>query len=103
MSQYLESIQRFDHGADNKVVENIVKHLGIALQSADGQTVAITDPDEIARIRDGFCEKHLGLNADAAEKLIADVAQMLQNDAAKCRVTFYYLLAQKAGQLDRFA
>ncbi len=103
MSQYLESIQRFDPDAKQSTVDNIVKHLGIALQSADGQTVAATDEHELNAIRDGYCKKHLELEPQEAEKMIQEVLEMVKHDTAKSRVTVYYLLAQKAGKLDKFA
>ncbi len=103
MSHALESIQRFDADAKQSTVDNVVKHLGIAMQSADGQTVAASDQKELDQIRDGFCSKHLGLAPDAAEKMIGEVLEMLKHDSAKSRVTVYYLLAKKAGKLDIFA
>ena len=103
MSQYLESIQRFDESATQATVDKIVAHLGIALKTADGQTVAASDQKELDHVRDGFCKKHLGLEPAEAEKLIGEVMEMLKHDSAKSRVTVYYLLAQKAGKLDIFA
>ena len=103
MSQYLESIQRFDENAKQETIDNIVNHLGIALKTADGQTVAATDDKELAAIRDGFCAKKLGLSAEEADKLIKETCEDMQYDTAKCRVTFYYLLAHKAGKLEQFA
>jgi hypothetical protein len=102
MSQYLESIQRFDENAKQSTVDNIVKFLGIAMQSADGQTVAASDQKELDLIRDGFCKKHLELEPADAEKSIGEVMALLKHDSAKSRVTVYYLLAQKAGKLAKF-
>lgn len=102
MSQYLESIQRFDENAKQSTVDNIVKHLGIAMQSADGQTVAASSQEELNRIRDGYCKKHLELDPPEATKMIGEVMELLKHDSAKSRVTVYYLLAQKAGKLEKF-
>ena len=103
MSHTLESVQRFDPDAKQSTVDNIEKHLGIALRTADGQTVAASDKKELDQIRDGFCKKHLDLEPEAAEAMIAEVLELLKHDSAKSRVTVYYLLAQKAGKLDKFA
>ena len=103
MSHALESVQRFDPDAKQSTVDNIVKHLGIALRTADGQTVAASDKKELNQIRDGFCKKHLDLDLKEAETMISDVMETLKHDSAKSRVTVYYLLAQKAGKLDKFA
>ena len=102
MSHQLESIQRFSPDARQETVEAIVKHLGIGMQTADGKTVAVSETSELDRIRDGFCAKNLGLPPDKAELLIQEVCEIMQHDTAKSRVTFYYLLAEKAGKLDIF-
>ena len=103
MSHALESVQRFDADAKQTTVDNIIKHLGIAMQTADGQTVAASDQKELDQIRDGFCKKRLDLEPDVAEKLIGEVLELLKHDSAKSRITFYYMLAKKAGKLDIFA
>ena len=102
MSHALESVQRFDADAKQSTVDNVIKHLGIALRTADGQTVAASDQKELDQIRDGFCKKRLDLEPDVAEKLIGEVLELLKHDSAKSRITFYYILAKKAGKLDIF-
>lgn len=101
MSNYAESIERFAK-VNEAAIAGIVKHLGIALQSADGSTVAASDPDELKTIQEGFCAKHLGMTAEAAAKAVEEVCETMKHDAAKCRVTFYYLLADKVGKLADF-
>ncbi len=103
MSQYVESIQRFSDNPNQTAVDNLVKHLGIAFRDSDGSTVAASQSSELDRIRDGFCATQLGLDKAKAQELIDEVCAMMKDDQAKCRVTFYYLLAEKAGQLDKFA
>lgn len=103
MSQYVESIERFSTPVNQAAIDGLVKHLGIALRSADAATVAASDESELATIRDGFCAKHLGMASEEADKAIAEVAETMKHDSAKCRVTFYYLLAEKAGKLSDFA
>lgn len=102
MSMHLESIQRFDANAQQSTIDKIVNHLGIALRSQDGATVATSDKKELETIRDGFCAKKLDLSAEEADKLIEQVGEEMKHDSAKCRVTFYYLLALKAGKLAQF-
>lgn len=103
MSNYAESIERFVDAVNNEAIDGLVKHLGIALRNADSATVAASDDNELATIRDGFCAKHLGMSAEEADAAIAKVAETMKHDSAKCRVTFYYLLADGAGKLEQFA
>jgi energy-coupling factor transporter ATP-binding protein EcfA2 len=103
MSNYAESIERFVDSVNTAAIDGLVKHLGIALRNPDSATVAASDDSELATVRDGFCAKHLGMSAEEADAAIAKVAETMKHDSAKCRVTFYYLLADAAGKLDQFA
>ena len=53
MSNYAESIGRFVDNVDETAIENLVKHLGIALQNPDSATVAASDPSEIPICNEG--------------------------------------------------
>lgn len=103
MSNYAESIGRFVDKVDETVIENLVKHLGIALQNPDSATVAASDPSELETVQNGFCAKYLEMNAEEAAEACQAVAEIMKHDSAKCRVTFYYLLADRAGKLSKFA
>ena len=103
MSNYVESIARFVDKVDETVVENLVKHLGIALRNPDSATVAASDPSELETIQNGFCAKYLEMGAEEAAEACKNVAEIMKHDTAKCRVTFYYLLADKAGKLSKFS
>ncbi|WP_421857932.1 DUF2853 family protein [Oricola sp.] len=100
MSEYLDDVKRYDPNADAAIVEKIVKHLGIALRSRDSSLVSCSDPSELARVREKWCEKKLGnTNADAGDEIIARVCAEMGGDRNKNRVTFYYLVAKHMGKL----
>lgn len=100
MSDYLADVQRYDSGADADVVEKIVKHLGIALQSKDASLVSCSDSSELDRVREKWCMKKLGASDEAqCDSVIASVCETMADDRAKSRVTFYYLVAKEMGQL----
>ncbi len=103
MSNYVESIERFCEKVDAGIVDGIAKSLAGALASADGATVAASDPSELRTIRDGFCANKLELNAEEADAAIAQVCDVMKHDSAKCRVTFYYLLADRTDRLSKLA
>lgn len=104
-TDYQADIKRYVAAVDGKAVEGIVKHLGIALKSADASLVSCSSKDELARVRDSWLKKKLGLtDADAAlDKTIEDVCTKMKSDKNKQRVTFYYLLAEKYGKLAALA
>ena len=100
MSDYLSDVQRYDAGADADVVQKIVKHLGIAMQSKDAALVSCSDRSELDRVREKWCVKKLGtVDAGVADAVIAKVCETMQGDRRKHRVTFYYLVAKEMGRL----
>jgi hypothetical protein len=102
MSEYLDKVKKYVPDCNEAAVAGIVKHLGIALRSRDASLVSCSSKDELARVRDSWCKKKLGLDhADAElDKMINDVCTAMKADQRKDRVTFYYLLAQKADKVS---
>ncbi|MCC6948951.1 MAG: DUF2853 family protein [Bradyrhizobiaceae bacterium] len=98
-------VKKYVPNADDKVIAGIVKYCGIALQSRDASLVSFTDKAELARVRDNFPKKKLGLTASDGEldKAIAEVGDKMKADRTRNRVTVYYLLAQRFGKLSTFA
>jgi hypothetical protein len=101
MSEYLANVKTYAPGASEAHVDAIVKYCGIALRNADSSLVSTSDPKELATVRDGFAAKKLGLSADAADAGIKKVAEKMKGARQKSRVTFYYLLAEATGTLDK--
>lgn len=101
MSKYLENVKKYVDSPVEDAVDSLVGHLGIALDHHDSALVAINDPAEVKKIRDGYCNTNLDLDADEADAAIAKVAEIMKGDTAKCRVTFYYLLAQESDRMHR--
>ena len=109
MTQYEDSVKKFcDHDKfDEKVVANIVKYLGIALRTTkDAATVACSDKSELERVREGFMKKKLGLKEPDADldKALKEVCEKMgTGNKSKCRVAFYYLVAEKFDKLSDLA
>lgn len=103
MSDYAADIAKYTDNVDEAVVKKIVNYCGIALQSRDGSTIAATDPKELATVRDGFAAKKLALSAEQADAGIQSVCDTMKGVRAKHRVTFYYLLAEATGTMDKLA
>ena len=103
ISKYLDDVKRYDSSPDEAAVAGIVKYLGIALRSRDASLVSCSDDSELARVREGFCAKKLGMNESDADSAVKKVCEQMKGDRNKNRVTFYYLLAKNAGKLDAVA
>lgn len=101
MSEYLDDVRKYAPQASEAAVAAIVKYCGIALRNADSALVSGSDPQELATVRDGYAAKKLGLSAAAADAGIAKVIEKMKGARQKSRVTFYYLLAEATGTLDK--
>ena len=99
MDKYYENVRKYDGRASRDTVANVVKYCGVSLRNRDTALVACSDPKERERIVKGFAARKLGLKKDAAETLVADICQEMRAQRQKSRVTFYYLMAKKAGKL----
>jgi hypothetical protein len=101
---WMADVKKYCPSPNVAAVNGIIKHLGIALRTADASFVACSDKVERDRVRDGFMKKKLGLTEPDAEldRIIMEICQKMKADRDKARVTFYYLLAEKYGKLGLF-
>lgn len=98
-------VRKYVGAADEKAIAGIVRYCGIALRGKDSSLVSLSDKREVARVRDNFLKKKLGLtNPDAdLDQAIAATANRMTGDRTRNRVTVYYLLAEQFGRLSAFA
>ena len=104
-TDWAANVKKHVPDADEAAIAGIVRYAGIALQQRDSSLVSFGDKQELARVRDNFLKKKLGLTAPDAEldKAIAAVGEKLKGERARNRVTVYYLLAEHFGKLSLFA
>lgn len=104
MSDYTADVAKYVDSPDQTCIDNIVKYCGIALRSSrDAALVSSSDKAELDRVRDGFAKKKLQLDSDAADAGIQKVCEQMKGSRQKSRVTFYYLLAEHTGTMDKLA
>lgn len=98
---YIADIKNYRTDVNEQAVAGIIKHLGIALKSADASLVSCSSKSELARVRESWLKKKLGLTADDAtlDKAIQEICGAMKGEGKKSRVTFYYLLAESLGRL----
>ena len=102
MSDYGDNIAKYTEKVDEDKVSAIVKHLGIALQSKDASLVSASDQTELDRVRESWLKKKLGRTEsddDLNAAIDVVVETMGRSNPSKCRVCFYYLLAENFGVL----
>jgi outer membrane protein OmpA-like peptidoglycan-associated protein len=101
---WLVDVRKWASNVDEGVVDAIVKYCGIALQTRDGQLVAMSDKKERDLVRENYLKKKLGLTQsdEVLDEAIIAVGQHMKSDRTKNRVTVYYLLAEHFGALNIF-
>ena len=100
-SDYSADIQKYTSSVNEDAVNSIVKYCGIALRGKDSSLVSSSDKSELDRVRDGFAKKKLELDEAAASAGISQVVDKMKGANRKHRVTFYYLLAEATGTMDK--
>jgi Protein of unknown function (DUF2853) len=83
---------------------DVRKYVPDANEKAIASLVSFTDKEEVARVRNNFLKKKLGLtNSDSElDKAVMVAADKMKGDRTKNRVTVYYLLAEHFGKLSMF-
>ena len=101
MSAHATDLAKYTANVNAAAIAAIEKYCGIALRDRDASLVSASDPTELARVRDGFAMKALGLDGATADAAIRTVAEKMKAERNKSRVTFYYLLAETTGTLGK--
>jgi len=102
ITSHIENLTRFTDNVDEGAVGAIVKHLGITLDNKDASLVSCSQASELERVRESWLKRKLGRSEDDAtlDAAIQDVCEKMgRSDPNKCRVGFYYLLAENYGVL----
>jgi hypothetical protein len=102
---YTSDVKKYAKTVDEAAVKGIVRYCGISLRNRDSSLVSGGDPKEVARVRDNFLKKKLGLSEpdEELDNAIQHVlGKTMKADHTKSRVTVYYLLAERFGKLDTF-
>jgi hypothetical protein len=90
---------------DLALLEKVTIGCGPAIYNADAETVAASDPEELARIRQNFLIKKLGLKDDEklTEALDAAIDIYGRSERNKYRAVVYYMLVKHFGKEGVYA
>ncbi len=90
---------------DNDLLSAVTKACGPSIYLADASKVSSSDPEELARVKNNFLIKKLGM-ADSSkldDGISAVVNQLGASNRNKYRAMFYYLLVKHFGAESKFA
>jgi hypothetical protein len=79
------NVKKYVPAANDQAIEGIVRYCGVALQKHDSSLVSFTDSEEVARVRDNFLKKKLGLTQSDADldQAIHAIAERMKDDRTK--------------------
>ena len=91
--------------ADMDLLRKVSKGLGPSIYNKDASTVSCSDSEELARVKNNFLIKKLGMkDSDALDAAIKEVCEQLgSSNRNKYRGMFYYLLTVKFGKESVYA
>ena len=99
VAKYAADLEKLGLSVDAGLLDRCVTACGPSIYNDDSETVAASDPEELARVRRNFVEKHLGVidEAKAAAGIDAAVEQYGRSNRSKYRAVLYYLLSLHFG------
>ena len=85
---------------DKDLLSKVTKGIGPNIYRVDASKVSSSDPDEMARVRNNYLIKKLGLkDGPQLDDAIAKVIDTMgKSNKSKYRAIFYYLLVKELGQ-----
>ena len=106
IEKYAEACDKLGLDLSADLVEKVTRGLGPSIYNADAESVSCSDPEELARVRENFLKKKLGLdeNDDTLDAAIKEVCETMgSSNRNKYRALFYALLVKKFGKEDVYA
>ena len=103
---YNSKMKEIEPAFDAELLAKVTKGLGPSIYKKDAESIACSQPDELARVRDSFLKKKLALTDDDAslDKAIEEVCQKMgSSNRNKYRALFYYLLVVKYNKQSVYA
>ena len=84
---------------DKDLLSRVTKGIGPNIYRADASKVSSSDPDEMARVKNNYLIKKLGLkDGPKLDEAIAKVVDTMgKSNKSKYRAVFYYLLVKELG------
>ncbi len=99
IEKYTAQLQEVGVTAEAELLDWVVDRVGPANYNVDGQLVAASDEDELARVYTGFVGDELEeTDKEKGMSVIKEVCSELDGINRKYRAVVYYLLAKKYGK-----
>lgn len=97
LAKYEAEVKKLNLKIDSSLLQAVTKGLGPSIYNVDAETIASSDPSELATVKNNFLIKKLGLSdGPALDSAIEEVIEMMgKSNRSKYRAIFYALLTIK--------
>lgn len=102
LATYEAALKKLDPKADMDLLRKVTKGLGPSIYNNDSNKVACSQKTELERVVKNYCEKKLGVSADAGEKAVQAACEKY-SERSKHRPVFYYLVCIDLGKESVYA
>lgn len=101
MSELADSLKEALPKAKQEHIDALAKTYALVMSKPDTRTIAFSDKDEVATVRENFLKKKLGVKG-TDEELDAAIVEVGKSMKGNNRVVAYYHLAEKFSKLSVF-
>ncbi len=104
LAKYTDEMNKLGIKVDADLLKAVTKACGPSIYKADASLVSSSDSEELARVKNNFLIKKLGLkDGPELDEAISGVVDTFgSSNRNKFRAVFYYLLVQKFGKESMF-
>jgi len=105
LALYKAQVTELNLGISDELLTKVAKGLGPSIYNADSSKVSASDAEELARVKNNFLIKKLGLADDASldAAIASAVEAMGSSNRNKYRAVFYAFLVKKFGKEGVYA
>lgn len=105
MTLYKAQVSELNLGISDELLTKVAKGLGPSIYNADSSKVSASDAEEVARVKNNFLIKKLGMtDAPELDAAIAGVVSAMgSSNRNKYRAVFYAMLVKKFGKEGVYA
>ncbi len=105
LATYKSEFDKLGISYDVDLLTKVAKGCGPSIYNADASKVSSADKEELARVKNNFLIKKLGMKDGAAldDAIAGVVDQFGSSNRNKYRAMFYYLLVKKLGKESSYS
>lgn len=103
LAKYEKQLESMGMEYDADLLRKITKGLGPSIYNRDSSTVACSDANEVARVKESFLMKKMGMTDEEEAETAVEAVCAKYKGTTKYRAIFYYMLVKDLKFEDKYA